>query len=120
VRLRLAGGANAADTPGMSMARERRARMALPRGTADGLSASEPDPMPSVVRRSDAEIARMRAVSERAAGIGRDAAIAAGAEFASPDTHAEGFLLALRWLTRDVDDVSVLLNWIGEGGEIPS
>lgn len=94
--------------------------MALPRGTADGASAAEPDPTPSVVKRSDAEIARMLRIAAKVAGIGCGPALAEGAEFAPPDPHAEGFRLALEWMQGNVDDVSVLLNWIGERGELPT
>lgn len=106
MRLRLVG-----EPADIAAARKRRATMALPRGARDGASASEHDPTPTVVRRSDAEIRRMQSEAEQAAGIGRNEALANGAEFAPPDTHAEGFLCAIAWFLGHIDDTSVTLNW---------
>lgn len=120
----------------MRARREQRNRWRrVPRGNPDAAAAST-DHLPPVtlIRRTDADVARMTALMERLAGIGRvpdvdDLRDAADAwpegdpppyiRSPEPDLFAEGALLMLRYLRGEMDEVSFMANWITETGVTP-
>lgn len=120
----------------MRARREARTRwMRTPGEIADAANAStDPIPAPTLIRRTDEDIARMTALMERFALIGRlpdpetltAQAVAGRGEnepvphhTPEPDPFSEGALAMLRYLRGELDETSLLVNWASENGATP-